>query len=138
MRTLTYFFVGVLFGITMYKSEAASWFRIYEMFQFDSFHMYGIIGSSVLFGSIIFQIIKRFNFKSFFDKQEIVIPQKELRWKGYLFGGIIFGLGWALTGACPGPIFTLIGAGYMPILLVVLASVFGTLFYGLLKDKLPH
>lgn len=138
MRTLTYLFVGVLFGITMYKSEAASWFRIYEMFQFDSFHMYGIIGSSVLFGSIIFQIIKRFNFKSFFDKKEIVIPQKELRWKGYLFGGIIFGLGWALTGACPGPIFTLIGAGYMPMLLVVIASVFGTLFYGLVKDKLPH
>lgn len=138
MRTLTYLFVGVLFGITMYKSEAASWFRIYEMFQFDSFHMYGIIGSSVLFGSIIFQIIKRFNFKSFFDKKEIVIPQKELRWKGYLFGGIIFGLGWALTGACPGPIFTMIGAGYMPMLLVVIASVLGTLFYGLVKDKLPH
>lgn len=137
MRTLTYLFIGILFGITMFKSEAASWFRIYEMFKFESFHMYGIIGSALLIGIIIVQSIKRFNIKSFYG-ETIYLNPKAKSFSRYMFGGIIFGLGWALAGACPGPMFTLVGAGYLPILIVIVASIAGTFLYGLLKDKLPH
>ena len=108
MRTLTYFFIGILFGITLFKSEAASWFRIYEMFQFKSFHMYGIIGSALVLGVIITQSIKRFKLKSFYGNT-IVIGDKPKLLKSNLYGGIVFGLGWALVGACPGPIFVLSG-----------------------------
>mgnify|MGYP006138215751 FL=1 len=137
MRTLIYLFIGILFGITMFKSEAASWFRIYEMFRFESFHMYGIIGSTVVLGILITQAIKHFNITSFYGAP-IVFAPKAKSVSRYLFGGIIFGLGWALAGACPGPMFTLVGAGFTPILVVILASVFGTFLYGLVKDKLPH
>ena len=137
MRTLTYLIIGILFGITMFKSEAASWFRIYEMFRFESFHMYGIIGSTVILGILIVQSIKHFNIRSFYG-EPIVLTPKAKSVNRYLFGGIIFGLGWALAGACPGPMFTLIGAGFAPILVVIVASVFGTFLYGLVKDKLPH
>lgn len=137
MRTLTYLFIGILFGITMIKSEAASWFRIYEMFKFDSFHMYGIIGSALVIGIIIVQSIKRFNIKSFYG-ENIHFNPKTKSFSRYMFGGIIFGLGWALAGACPGPMFTLVGAGYVPILIVIATSIVGTFLYGLLKDKLPH
>jgi len=137
MRSIIYLLIGVFFGIVMFKSEAASWFRIYEMFQFKAFHMYGIIGSAVGLGIIIIQSIKRFKIKSFFGEQ-IVISPKEKNTKGNIIGGIIFGLGWALAGACPGPMFTLIGAGYIPILIVIIAAVFGTFIYGLLQNKLPH
>lgn len=137
MRTLTYLFIGVIFGITMFKSEAASWFRIYEMFQFDSFHMYGIIGSALVIGILVVQFIKRFNIKSFYG-EKITFIDKAKGFRRYMIGGIIFGLGWALAGACPGPMFTLIGAGYLPILVVILASILGTFLYGILKDKLPH
>ena len=137
MRTLIYLGIGILFGITMYKSEAASWFRIYEMFTFDSFHMYGIIGSALGIGITVTQLIKRFNISSFYGEKINFIP-KEKWWKRYMIGGIIFGLGWALAGACPGPMFTLIGAGFLPILVVIIAAVLGTFLYGLLKDKLPH
>jgi len=137
MRTLLYFIIGIVFGITMFKSEAASWFRIYEMFQFNSFHMYGIIGSALVFGVLITQAIKKFKIKSFHG-DTIEIADKEKGIKRYLYGGIVFGLGWALAGACPGPIFTLIGAGYAPILVVLVSATLGTFVYGRIKDKLPH
>ena len=137
MRTLNYLFIGILFGITMFKSEAASWFRIYEMFRFEAFHMYGIIGSTVVLGILIVQVIKRFNITSFYG-EPIVFTPKAKSVSRYLFGGFIFGLGWALAGACPGPMFTLVGAGFSPILVVILGSVFGTFLYGLVKGRLPH
>jgi uncharacterized protein len=121
----------------MYKSEAASWFRIYEMFQFKAFHMYGIIGSALGLGIIMVQFIKKHHIKSFYGEQ-IIIEVKDKGISRYLFGGIIFGLGWALAGACPGPMFTLVGAGYTPILIVIVSALLGTFVYGLLKEKLPH
>ena len=136
-RTIGYLFIGIFFGIVMYKSEAASWFRIYEMFRFDSFHMYGIMGSALLIGVIGVLLIKRKNLKSFYG-EPIKIADKEKGFKKYLFGGIIFGLGWALAGACPGPIYTLIGAGYVSIIIVLLAAVLGAFLYGLLRKILPH
>lgn len=137
MRTLIYLFIGILFGITMFKSEAASWFRIYEMFKFESFHMYGIIGSALVIGIIMVQAIKRFKIKSIYG-ETIHFQPKVKRYSRYIFGGIIFGLGWALAGACPGPMFTLVGVGYIPILVVILFSVLGTFLYGILRNKLPH
>ncbi|MDX1720113.1 MAG: DUF6691 family protein, partial [Salegentibacter mishustinae] len=107
------------------------------MIQFQSFHMYGIIGSALVLGVIGVQIIKRKNLKSFFGQRITFIP-KEKSFSRYMYGGIIFGLGWALAGACPGPIFTLIGAGFMPILIVFAGSLLGTFIYGLLRKKLPH
>lgn len=121
----------------MFKSEAASWFRIYEMFKFESFHMYGIIGSALVIGIIVVQSIKRFKIKSFYGGR-IQFNPKVKSFSRYMFGGIIFGLGWALAGACPGPMFTLVGAGYTPILIVIVASIIGTFLYGLFKDRLPH
>jgi len=137
MRSIGYLLIGIFFGIVMFKSEAASWFRIYEMFQFQSFHMYGIMGSALLLGVIGVQIIKRKNLKSFFGERISFTP-KEKSFSRYMYGGIIFGLGWALAGACPGPIFTLIGAGFLPILIVFIGSLLGTFLYGLLRKKLPH
>jgi len=121
----------------MMKSEAASWFRIYEMFNFESFHMYGIIGSAVLVGVILVQLIKRLEIKSFYG-ESIDFSPKDNVFKRYMFGGLLFGLGWALAGACPGPMFTLVGAGYAAILIVIFAAILGTFLYGLLRDKLPH
>ena len=121
----------------MFKSEAASWFRIYEMFQFQSFKMYGIIGSAVVTGLILVQSIKYFKISSFYG-EHIKFTPKNKGFSRYMYGGILFGLGWALAGACPGPMFTLVGAGYLPILIVIVFSVLGTFLYGLLKDKLPH
>ena len=137
MRSIGYLLIGIFFGIVMFKSEAASWFRIYERFQFQSFHMYGIIGSALFLGVIGVQIIKRKNLKSFFGERISFTP-KEKSFSRYMYGGIIFGLGWALAGACPGPIFTLIGAGFLPILIVFIGSLLGTFLYGLLRKKLPH
>tara|TARA_B110000238_G_scaffold97257_1_gene106054 strand:+ start:1291 stop:1704 length:414 start_codon:yes stop_codon:yes gene_type:complete len=137
MRTLIYLFIGILFGITMFKSEAASWFRIYEMFKFESFHMYGIIGSALAIGIIVVQTIKRFKIKSFYG-EIIHFNPKQKSFSRYMFGGIIFGLGSALAGACPGPMFTLLGAGFIPILVVIAASILGTFLYGKLKNRLPH
>ncbi|WP_010135125.1 DUF6691 family protein [Ochrovirga pacifica] len=137
MKNSLYLSIGILFGITMYKSEAASWFRIYEMFNFQSFHMYGIIGVAVVLGILIIRIIKRFNIKSFYGVP-ICIEDKEMSVKRYLFGGVIFGLGWALAGACPGPMFTLVGSGFFSLLIVIAFAVLGTYCYGVIKDKLPH
>lgn len=137
MRSIIYLLIGALFGITMYKSEAASWFRIYEMFHFKAFHMYGIIGSSVVLGIIVVFLIKRFNIKSFYGN-EIIFNPKDMSFPRYIFGGIIFGIGWALAGACPGPMFTLIGAGYISFLIVIIGAILGTFLYGVLRSKLPH
>lgn len=137
MKGIGYLLIGILFGIVMYKSEAASWFRIYEMFRFDSFHMYGIIGSALIVGIVVVQLIKRLKIKSFYGDPIKFIP-KERGFSRYMYGGIIFGLGWALAGACPGPMFTLVGVGYFPILIAIIGSVLGTFIYGLVKDKLPH
>ena len=137
MRQVIFLFIGILFGIVMFKSEAASWFRIYEMFQFKSFHMYGIIGSALALGVVMIQLIKRYQLKSAFG-EPIVIPDKTKSFYRYSLGGIIFGLGWGLSGACPGPIFTLLGAGFLPITVVLVFAVVGTWIYGLLMDKLPH
>jgi len=137
MRTLIYLLIGIIFGITMFKSEAASWFRIYEMFKFDSFHMYGIIGSALVIGILVVQAIKRLNITSFYGEKIHFYP-KERGFSRYIIGGILFGLGWALAGACPGPMFTLVGAGFAPILVVIIAALLGTYVYGIIKDKLPH
>lgn len=137
MKNIIYLSIGVFFGIVMYKSEAASWFRIYEMFNFQSIHMYGLMGTALITGIIVVQTIKRNKTKDINGKT-ISIPEKEKRIVRYLIGGIFFGLGWALAGACPGPMFVLAGAGYFPILIVIFGAVLGTWIYGLLKDKLPH
>ena len=138
MKTVVYFAIGILFGITMFKSEAASWFRIYEMFQFKAFHMYGIIGSALFCGVIITYLLKNLKVKSVLDGEEIHIADKEKGWKRYLFGGLFFGFGWAISGACPGPMFTVLGAGFLPILVVIVAATLGTFCYGLLQKHLPH
>lgn len=137
MRVVAYLFIGIFFGIVMFKSEAASWFRIYEMFQFQAFHMYGIIGSALVLGVLGIQWIKKTKAKDF-NGEEIQFIPKNKSFSRYMFGGIIFGLGWALAGACPGPIYTLIGAGYVSVIVVFLAAILGTFLYGLLRDKLPH
>lgn len=137
MKSILYIVLGIIFGITMYKAETASWFRILEMFQFQSFHMYGFIGSALAIGVIAMQIIKRNNAKDV-DGNAIIINPKDKSVSRYLFGGISFGLGWALIGACPGPIFVLLGAGTYSVIIVILAALTGTWLYGILKDKLPH
>ena len=137
MKNIVYLLIGTFFGIVMYKSEAASWFRIYEMFQFQSIHMYGLMGTALAVGIIIVQYIKRNKVKDV-NGNPIVIAEKDKSIPRYLIGGILFGLGWALAGACPGPMFVMTGAGYFPILVVILGAVLGTWLYGLIKDKLPH
>ena len=137
MRALLYLLIGVLLGIIMFKSEVASWFRIYEMFHFKSFHMYGVIGSSLVLGILLIQLIKRLKLKSFYD-EKIVITPKEKKVKRYLLGGIVFGLGWAIVGAFPVPMFTLICAGYPSILIVIFFALLGTFLYGLFRSKVPH
>ena len=137
MKFLKFLLVGFIFGIVLTKSEAVSWYRIYEMFQFDSFHMYGIIMTAILTGLVGIQYIKKNKVKDFHGN-EIRIPDKEKGTFRYWIGGLIFGLGWALVGSCPGPIFILIGAGYVSILLVFLGALLGTFLYGLLEKKLPH
>jgi uncharacterized membrane protein YedE/YeeE len=137
MRSIIYLIVGIFFGIVMLKSEAASWFRIYEMFRFDAFHMYGIIGSALFLGVIFIQWVKKRGSKSFFG-EKLVIADKEKSFARYAIGGVLFGLGWGLAGACPGPMYTLIGAGFSPIFMVILGAILGTFCYGLVKNRLPH
>jgi uncharacterized membrane protein YedE/YeeE len=121
----------------MYKTEAVSWFRIYEMFHFQSFHMYGIIFSAIALGVVVVQWIKRKHLKSS-EGQEIKISDKDKHWPRYIFGGFIFGLGWALAGVCPGPMFVLMGSGYTVFIIFLLSAMTGTFVYGLLRKKLPH
>jgi uncharacterized membrane protein YedE/YeeE len=137
MRNLYFFIIGIAFGIIMIKSEAASWFRIFEMFNFESFHMYGIIGSAIATGFTGNYFIKKLNLKDL-NNNKIQFKIKENTYSRYIIGGSIFGLGWALVGACPGPMFVLLGAGFYSILIVIFSAVIGTLIYGILKEKLPH
>jgi hypothetical protein len=137
MKFLKYIIVGFIFGIVLTKSEAVSWYRIYEMFHFQSFHMFGIIGVAVITGIIGIQIIKRFNVKDSIGIP-ITIADKESGSVRYWIGGIFFGLGWALVGACPGPIFILLGAGILPVIFILMGALLGTFLYGIIKDKLPH
>ena len=137
MKFIKYLLVGLVFGIVLTKSEAVSWYRIYEMFHFQSFHMYGIIGVAVITGIIGIQFIKRTNINDI-TGNPITIADKEKGFTGYLVGGIIFGLGWGLVGTCPGPIYILIGAGFIGIGVVLIGALLGTYLYGVLKDKLPH
>jgi hypothetical protein len=137
MKYLKYIIVGFVFGVVLTKSEAVSWYRIYEMFQFQSFHMYGIITVAVVTGIVGLQIIKRVQLKNI-KGEPIQVPDKEEGSIRYWLGGIFFGLGWALVGACPGPIFILIGAGFLPAILILIGALLGTFIYGVLKDKLPH
>lgn len=137
MKFLKFLIAGILFGIILVKSEAVSWYRIYEMFKFQSFHMYGIIGSAVGLGILSIYIIKKTKIKST-EGAEIKIPTKDKGFINYLIGGSVFGLGWALAGACPGPMYILVGTGVFSMLIVIAAATLGTFVYGLLKDKLPH
>jgi len=137
MKFLKFLTLGIIFGIIMSKAEIISWYRIYEMFRLEAFHMYGVIGSALILGLFSVQMIKFFNLKSY-DGEEIIFTPKERGFVRYLIGGVIFGLGWSMTGACPGPLFVLLGKGVWPIILIILGSLFGTFLYGLLRDKLPH
>ncbi len=136
MKNIKYLLAGVVFGIILIKSQVVSWFRIQEMFRLQAFHMYGIIGSAIFVGMISILIIKRFNIKSI-SGEPIVIPQKKFSW-GNIIGGLIFGLGWAITGACPGPLYALFGSGIWVIGITLLSAIFGVWVYGLVQDKLPH
>ncbi|MCU0350855.1 MAG: YeeE/YedE family protein [Flavobacterium sp.] len=137
MKLARFFLTGIFFGIVLTKSEAVSWYRIYEMFHFQSFHMFGIIGTALFTGIIGLQIIKRNKIKDY-NGFPIKIVDKEKGFWRYMIGGSFFGLGWALVGACPGPIFILLGTGTYAIAVVLLGALLGTYIYGLLKDKLPH
>ncbi|MHA4896840.1 DUF6691 family protein [Pedobacter sp. PWIIR3] len=137
MKFIKYILTGIFFGVVMTKSEAISWYRIQEMFRFQSFHMYGIIGTAVIIGAAAVYLIKKFQIKDVKSEAIVFLP-KEASWRRYLIGGIIFGLGWALTGACPGPIFVNIGYGYPGMVIVAVGAVAGTYLYGVIRDKLPH
>jgi len=133
---LKYLIVGILFGIVFVKAEIISWFRIQEMFNLQSFHMYGVIGCAVVVGVISVFLIKKFDIKTL-DGEKIEIQPKTFN-KGQIYGGLLFGFGWAITGACPGPLFAQIGTGATVIAVTLLSAIAGTWFYGLIKDKLPH
>ncbi|WP_343695063.1 DUF6691 family protein [Flavobacterium sp.] len=133
---LKYLIVGIFFGIVFVKAEIISWFRIQEMFHLQSFHMYGVIGSAVAVGVLSVFIIKKFNIKTL-QGEKIEIQPKTFS-KGQIYGGLMFGFGWAITGACPGPLFAQIGTGATVIVVTLLSAIAGTWFYGLIKDKLPH
>jgi len=137
MKGIKFLFTGILFGIVMTKSEAISWYRIQEMFRFQSFHMYGIIGTAVVLGAMATFIIKKYKLHDY-EGNPILFTPKEKSVPRYLIGGIIFGLGWALTGACPGPLFVNVGYGYWSFLIAIAGALAGTYFYGLLRDRLPH
>ncbi|MDH3246384.1 MAG: YeeE/YedE thiosulfate transporter family protein [Saprospiraceae bacterium] len=137
MKMSRFILVGIIFGITLYKAEAVSWYRIFEMFHFQSFHMYGIIFSAVSAGVIIVQLIKKGRIKAS-DGNPIQINNKDLSIPRYLIGGFIFGLGWALAGVCPGPMFILLGSGVTVLIVFLSAAMFGTFLYGVLRDRLPH
>jgi uncharacterized membrane protein YedE/YeeE len=136
MKNLKYLIAGAIFGIILIRGEVISWFRIQEMFRFQAFHMYGTICSAIAVGLISIQIIKKFNIKTF-SGEEIKIADKEFT-KGNVIGGLMFGIGWAMTGACPGPLYALIGSGLPIVIVILLSAVLGTYCYGCLKNKLPH
>jgi len=136
MRYAKFLMLGISFGILLIKAEVVSWFRIQEMFLFDAFHMYGVIGSAIAVGAISIQLIKKFNLKSI-EGEPIVLNPKPLKKVGNLVGGICFGFGWALTGACPAPLFAITGAGYSIMILAIIGATIGTFVYGLVERHLP-
>jgi len=136
MKNTKFLILGILFGIILVKAEVISWFRIQEMFRFQAFHMYGIICLAIVVGAISVLLIKKFKTKSI-SGEEITIAPKEFT-KGNIIGGTMFGIGWAMTGACPGPLFALVGSGILAVAVVLISAIFGTYVYGILKDKLPH
>ena len=131
-----YLLAGILFGILLVKAEVISWFRIQEMFRLQSFHMFGVIGTAVVTGVLSIQLIKRFNVKTV-EGEPIRIEDKKFH-KGQIFGGLLFGFGWAVTGACPGPLFAFIGSGATAVAVILLSAILGTWTYGLLRERLPH
>ena len=131
-----YLFVGALFGIVFVKAEIVSWFRVQEMFKLQSFHMYGVIGSAVVVAAVSIFIIMKFNIKTIHG-EKVEFRDKKFD-KGLIIGGLLFGLGWAMTGACPGPLFAQIGTGATAVMVTLLSAIAGTWFYGLVRDKLPH
>jgi uncharacterized membrane protein YedE/YeeE len=135
-HNLKYIFVGIIFGIVFVKAEILSWFRIQEMFRFQSFHMYGVIGSAVVVGMISVFLIKKMKIKTIYG-EPIKISPKEFN-KGNIYGGVLFGIGWALTGACPGPLYAQIGSGATVVLVTLLSAIAGTWVYGFFRNKLPH
>ncbi len=137
MKNLKFLLNGVFFGIILSKSEAISWYRIYEMFKFQSFHMYGVIGSAVVLGIIIMVLFKKGIIKTYLG-DTIKVQPKRKGLKGNLFGGVIFGLGWALAGACPGPMFILLGRGAVAIIVVLFGALLGAFLYHAFKKFLPH
>lgn len=138
LNYLKYLLAGIFFGFVLIKSEVVSWFRIQEMFRFDAFHMYGIIGSAIIVAMIFIQLIKKWNITDSDGDTIKIQPKDSSQITRYLLGGTLFGLGWALTGACPGPLFTLVGAGYGIILVPLASALLGTYVYGILRPKLPH
>ncbi len=136
MKYLKYLFIGAYFGIIATKAEVLSWFRIQEMFRFQSFHMYGIIGSAVAAGLISYLIIKKFKVKTI-EGEDVQVTPKPFQ-KSFLYGGFIFGLGWALTGACPGPMYALVGNGFLVYIVAIIAAIVGTGVYGIVQKRLPH
>ena len=137
MKLINFFLVGTLFGIIMTKSEAISWFRIHEMFRFESIHMYGIIGVAVILGALVIWAMKKFRIRTTTGNLVSYTPMK-LRVSRHLLAGTTFGLGWALIGACPGPMFVMLGHGFLIFLVVILGGTLGTFTYGVVKDRLPH
>jgi uncharacterized membrane protein YedE/YeeE len=135
-HNIKYLVIGVFFGIVFVKAEIVSWFRIQEMFRLQSFHMYGIIGSAVIVAAISVYLIRKFNIKTIYG-EEIIIHTKPYN-KGIIIGGLLFGLGWAITGACPGPLYAQIGSGTSVVIITLLSAIAGTWCYGLWRDKLPH
>ena len=131
-----YFIMGILFGVLLVKSEVISWYRIQEMFRLQSFHMFGVIGSAVVTGTISVWLIKKFKIKTI-RGEKIELPTKKFN-KGQIYGGLIFGFGWAITGACPGPLFAQIGTGFSVVIVTLLSAIAGTWVYGFLREKLPH
>ena len=136
MKNLKYLFVGLFFGVVLTKGEAISWYRIQEMFRLHSFHMYGVIGTAVVVGIISVWAIKKFNIKTL-QGEKVIFHDKQFHW-GTVIGGFIFGLGWAITGACPGPLFAQIGSGFLVVIVTLFSAIAGTWVYGLLQKKLPH
>ena len=135
-HNLKYLLAGILFGILLVKSEVISWYRIQEMFRLQSFHMYGVIGSAVGVGALSVWLIKKFKIKTIYGEEVLFYPKKFN--KGNIYGGLIFGFGWALTGACPGPLFAQIGTGALVIVVTLLSAIAGTWVYGFFRERLPH
>lgn len=135
-ENIKYIAAGTAFGFVLTKAEVISWFRIQEMFRFQSFHMYGIIGSAIAVGMVSLYIIRKYNIKTV-EGETILLEGKKFN-KGFVYGSFLFGIGWAFTGACPGPIYAQIGAGFLVSVVLLLAAVAGTFTYGYYRDKLPH